>query len=329
MTAIKSICRPTLYDTEGYFDDYYNSDLSQRDPYKFEYIQAGKAENGGASASSQAGMLNNNLCTDFRIQQNGIPSADEAMDSSFTGIRSSHAGSMKSYDFHNPQAQCSQPVKSKRERFSDFTTSPTAITNGMTSGLSPYNKYLNSALPPSGKCKPDAMNEIKESLDSFKDGVLYSITFGQRKKETFCDCMPHHEVPKICGKAIGGTIVAIIIWLIISCFIACILFGKAAACPSKSYSPCPFSGVQDILLLECGASSQQAGQKTKGGSTFSNFMRTVGQVAVSPFVSVANLITGGYKKKAVCNNKPLSFQKPITSSTMSGRGNLRPCDCVL
>lgn len=299
----RSLC-PNRFDTSGMFGEVYNSDPYNKCGPCYEFQQADRLVGGTASVAANEDRYNYGFRDQKSTQQNGpfdlqdVTGGNFALSRTMPGIDGTKTsiGDKNNYKIFNKK-ECFDGLTSRP----DFTTSPASIQGGMSSMLEPINRYP----PMVGKGKSCrggskfAKNSIVQPLNEFKDGVLYSITFGNAKpKESFCGCMPKKPTT-LAGQVSGCIVLVIILWFVISAFIAGLLFGKASLCPGGIFTPAEFSGI-DIISTSNNALGKVAGGNVSSG--ISGYFKTVGQVMVSPFVSLGRLLGG----KRSCS-KPKTF----------------------
>ena len=320
----KSLC-PNMFNTDGLFDEVWNSDPHHKCGPRYEYQQSDKALGATATKVNNQDLYNYAFRTQQSTQQNGPLDLMDTTGGNIGFNRSGVAMETIPMTIGNEDnnlifnERLGRTSKSK-EKFTenandssnstntpDFTTMPTSIQSGLSSYLAPYNRAPLDTYDKKYKHvkRCDVKKDITSSLDSFKDGLLYSITFG--KKEKFCPCQnrSYHTV----GKVIGIIIVVFAIWFAISALVSCCLYGKAycdgCCCPEA------WSGISPIYM-DSQPYYTWGGNKQKSN----NFFKTMGEVAVTPFVSLYNAIAGG--------NKVFGGSKNIMKST-----NIKPKDEIL
>lgn len=305
--SVKSLC-PNLYNTDGLFDEVWNSDPHRKCGPRYEYEQSDKALGATATKLNNADLHNYAFRTQQDIQQNGPYDLQEQtggnMALSRTGVGLNRTAmnignKTNDYIFNNRLEGFKEAMNSP-----DFTTMPTSIQSGMTSGLMPYSKSPDQASNRRYRNvkKSKAMkSDVTGPLNAFKDGLLYSISFGSDKHETFCPFS--YEGYSTFGKVMGVIILVLAIWFAISFLISCCLCGRAACCDG-CYCPEAWSGISPIYLETAKNNYAWGGNNT---NKVGNFFKTVGEVAVCPFVSIYNAITGGTKKQKTTGGLKTKF----------------------
>ena len=300
--------------TEGLFDEVYNSDPSQKCMNCYEYKQSDKMLGATVSKTINPKLTNHACRVRFQTQQNGPYDFQDITGGNMVHARTAIEADRRPMSLGNRE---DVEVLNARECFNnpgskspDFTTMPVSIQGGMSSGLSPSYPLLRDEVGTDMICESigKIRKDITEPLQSFKDGVLYSITFGKNKgKEKFGPFDNYgrhghkkHRACNIMGKVVGAVVLALLIWLAISMFLG-ICLNCARSC-----------GSDDIIVIEA----------TSGG------------FARSMFESIPNLAKG-IAKKVKGGNKKVKFNipsKPFASNVNligSSQNELSSDKCVL
>lgn len=299
---------PKVYDTEGLFNGFHNEDPNEKCVPKYDYDQCGKIVGGGRLST-----YNINGFTGYPSRKSGQTGINNQFAlGSFTGGNISRIrqvgrdrtpmtiGNSESKGKFN-----SSRNESFRERMTsdipEFTTMPTTPNTGKSSMLQPQLRAPDLIYERRNCSDTSIADDITNSLSAFKDGVVYSITFGKKDTETFCPGMGYNTQQNIitAGKVVGAIITFIIIWFAIAFITSAILYAWAAV-KGGCYSPARCSNVATIFVpmsstdtyTEC-VGKQCGGNK----SGITRFFNTVGQVMMSPFNIAVNSLVGGNKRK--------------------------------
>ena len=306
MTKRSGSGQPQIFNTEGLFDEVYNSDPSKKCMARYVYVQADKSLGCTGSKVIKPPLENNACRVRFQTQQNGPYDYEDVTGGNIalqrTGVARDRIQETLGNKYNRSIQNAGIGQTEGAETFQpnndapEFTTMPVSIQGGMTSGMNPYQTTLMESIAPN-KCKHqnvgDVRNEVTSSLENFKDGLLYSITFGQykNKKEKFSVDNP---AAKISGKIIGVIICIFVIWFLLSLFIAIGLYAKAKSNEDGMVKVCKWFTV-----------------KVKSdGDPMSGFGAALSDTMCLPFSVIANacepapernyqftqLTTGGFKK---------------------------------
>lgn len=231
-----SLC-PNIYNTEGLFNDWYNEDSSKKCGPLYDYKQTAKLNCGTDSEMLNDDKFNYSNVEQLKTGQNGPVSFNNTTGGNMmsqravgAAIRPMEVGNKESNNVLNGYPNCNN-----KETFNtpEFTTTPTPLTTGSTSALYPeerapfddFNgaKCLNNCNNFGSKLR----NEIVKPIDAVKEGVLFSLTFGQNKnKESFCMCNRRKPTETACGKVIGCVIIVSIIFIIGILIFTAVIYSK-------------------------------------------------------------------------------------------------------
>ena len=303
---------PRVYDTEGLFNGFHNEDPNEKCIPKYDYSQCGKIVGGGKLSTYNVNGLS------------GYPSREAGQTGitnqfSLEGVTGGNMSRIRQVgrdrtsmsignNENNGRFNTTQNETFKERMTSDipeFTTMPITTNTGKSSMLQPQLRapdMIYERRKYDDKEKSSIMNDITDSLSAFKDGVVYSITFGKKDTETFCPTMDYEAQQNVmtAGKVIGAIITIILIWFAISFIISAILYGYAAA-NGGCFSPMPSSDITTIFVPMSSDKYTESVSKQNGGNNkngITRFFNTVGQVMLSPFNVVINNVAklGGGNK---------------------------------